>query len=214
MSQYFDIHPTHPQMRLVHQAVEIIDRGGVVAYPTDSCYALGCHIGDKKALERVRRIRQLDDKHKLTLVCSDLSAISTYAKISNAHYRMLKSLTPGPYTFILSATHEVPRRLKHPKRRNIGIRVVDHAVVRAMLEELGQPLMSTSLILPGESLPLTEADEIRDRLQQQVDLVIDSGHCGIEPTTVIDLTGDVPVLVREGMGRDHGLDCGALCSGG
>lgn len=206
MSQYFEIHPTHPQLRLIHQAVEIIDAGGVIAYPTDSSYALGCHIGDKKALERVRRIRKIDDRHNMTLVCSDLSEIATYARVNNSHYRMLKSLTPGPYTFILNATNEVPRRLMHPKRRTIGIRVVDHAVVRALLEELRQPLMSTSLILPGKSIPMTEGDEIRDVLQRQVDLVIDSGHCGIEPTTVIDLTGDAPVLVREGMGQDHGLD--------
>ncbi len=196
MSQYFEIHPTHPQLRLVHQAVEIIDRGGVAAYPTDSSYALGCHIGDKKALERMRRIRQIDEKHNLTLVCSDLSEISTYAKISNSDYRMLKSLTPGPYTFILNATHEVPRRLMHPKRRTIGIRVVAHPVVKALLDALGQPLMSCTLILPGESMPLTEADEIREALDRQLDLIIDSGHCGIEPTTVIDLTGGVPVLIR------------------
>ena len=206
MSQYFEIHPTHPQLRLVYQAVEIVDAGGVIAYPTDSSYALGCHLGDKKALERMRRIRRIDEKHNLTLVCSDLSEISTYAKINNSDYRLLKSLTPGPYTFILNATHEVPRRLMHPKRRTIGIRVVDHAVVRALLDELEQPLMSTTCILPGESMPLTEADEIRDALDRQLDLIIDSGHCGIEPTTVIDLTGDAPRLVREGMGRDHGLD--------
>ncbi len=190
MSQYFEIHPTHPQLRLVHQAAEIVDAGGIIAYPTDSSYALGCHLGDKKALERMRRIRKIDEKHNLTLVCSDLSEISTYAKINNSDYRLMKSLTPGPYTFILNATHEVPRRLMHPKRRTIGIRVVDHAVVRALLDELRQPLMSTSLILPGESMPLTEADEIRDALDRQLDLIIDSGHCGIEPTTVIDLTGD------------------------
>ena len=206
MSQYFEIHPTHPQLRLVHQAVEIIDRGGVVAYPTDSSYALGCHLGDKKALERMRRIRKIDEKHNLTLVCSDLSEISTYAKINNSDYRLLKSLTPGPYTFILNATHEVPRRMMHPKRRTIGIRVVDHPIVKAMLDELRQPLMSTTLILPDESMPMTEADEIRDALESQLDAVIDGGHCGIEPTTVIDLTGDAPRLVREGMGRDHGLD--------
>ncbi len=206
MSQYFEIHPTHPQQRLIHQAVEIIDRGGVIAYPTDSSYALGCKIGDKKALERMRRIRKIDDKHNMTLVCSDLSEISTYAKINNSDYRLLKSLTPGPYTFILNATHEVPRRLMHPKRRTIGIRVVDHPVVQALLEALGQPLMSCTLILPGKSMPMTEADEIRDVLERQLDLVIDSGNCGIEPTTVIDLTGDAPLLVREGMGRDHGLD--------
>ncbi len=206
MSQYFSVHPTHPQQRLLSQAADILANGGLVVYPTDTTYALGCHIGDKKALERVRRIRKIDEKHNMTLICSDLSEISTYAKLNNSHYRMLKSLTPGPYTFILNATHEVPRRLMHPKRRTIGIRVVDHPVVRAILDELRQPLMSTTLILPDESMPLTEADEIRDVLQRQIDLVIDSGHCGIEPTTVIDLTGDVPRLVREGMGRDHGLD--------
>ena len=206
MSQYFEIHPTNPQGRLIHQAVAIIDGGGVVAYPTDSSYALGCQLGDKKALERLRRIRKIDEKHNLTLVCSDLSEISTYAKINNADYRMLKSLTPGPYTFILNATHEVPRRLMHPKRRTIGIRVVDHPVVQALLDELRQPLMSATLILPGETMPLTEADDIRDHLGRQLDLIIDSGHCGIEPTTVIDLTGSAPVLLRQGMGRDHGLD--------
>ena len=206
MSQYFEIHPTHPQGRLIHQAVAIIDRGAVIAYPTDSSYALGCHIGDKKALERLRRIRQIDEKHNMTLVCSNLSEISTYAKITNADYRMLKSLTPGPYTFILKATHEVPRRMMHPKRRTIGIRVVDHPVVQALLDELRQPLMSCTLILPGKTMPLTEGDEIRDQLGRQLDLIIDSGHCGIEPTTVIDLTGETPVLLRQGMGTDHGLD--------
>lgn len=206
MSQYFEIHPTHPQLRLVQQAVAVIDAGGVVAYPTDSSYALGCHLGDKRALEIMRRIRQIDDKHNMTLVCSDLSEISTYAKINNSDYRLLKSLTPGPYTFILNATHEVPRRLMHPKRRTIGIRVVDHPIVKALLDELRQPLMSTTLILPGESMPMTEADEIRDALGSQLDAVIDGGHCGIEPTTVLDLTGDAPRLVREGMGRNHGLD--------
>ena len=206
MSQYFEIHPENPQMRLIKQAVDIIDRGGVIAYPTDSSYALGCHIGDKKALERLRRIRKIDDKHNLTLVCSDLSEISTYAKINNSHYRMLKSLTPGPYTFILNATHEVPRRLMHPKRRTIGIRVVDHPVVRALLDELGQPIMSTTLILPGKELPMTDAEEIRDKLERELDLVIDSGPCGIEPTTVIRLTEDTPTLRRQGMGKDHGLD--------
>lgn len=205
MSQYLEIHPTHPQPRLITQAAAIIDGGGVIAYPTDSCYALGCHIGDKKALEKLRRIRRIDEKHNLTLVCSDLSEISTYAKVSNAHYRLLKSLTPGPYTFILNATHEVPRRLMHAKRRTIGIRVVDHPIVHALLDELGQPIMSCTLIMPGEDMPMTEADEIRDTLEPQLDLVIDGGHCGIEPTTVIRLTGDVPELRRQGKGTDHGL---------
>ncbi len=205
MSQYFEIHPTHPQPRLIKQAAQIIHGGGVIAYPTDSSYALGCHIGDKDALTRLRRIRKMDDKHNLTLVCRDLSEISTYAKIENSDYRLLKSLTPGPYTFLLRATAEVPRRLLHPKRRTIGIRVVDHPIVRALLDELGQPLMSCTLIMPGDELPLTEPDDIRERLQHQLDLVIDGGHCGFEPTTVIRITGDAPVVQREGKGKDHGL---------
>ncbi len=202
MSQYFEIHPTHPQPRLIRQAVDIIHRGGLVVYPTDSSYALGCHIGDKNAVTRLRRLRQIDEKHNLTLVCSDLSEIATYAKVSNQHYRLLKQLTPGPYTFILNATTEVPRRLMHPKRRTIGIRVVDHPIVHAMLDELRQPIMSCTLILPGEEFPVTDAEDIRDTLEHQVDLIIDGGHCGIEPTTVIDLTGDVPVVKREGKGKD------------
>ena len=205
MSQFFAIHPTHPQPRLIKQAVEIIHRGGVIAYPTDSSYALGCHIGDKDALVRLRRIRKMDDKHSLTLVCRDLSEIATYAKIENADYRLLKSLTPGPYTFLLNATGEVPRRLMHPKRRTIGIRVVDHPIVRALLEELGQPIMSCTLIMPGDEFPLTDAELIREQLEHHVDLIIDGGHCGFEPTTVIRMTGDVPVVQREGKGVDHGL---------
>ncbi len=206
MSQYFEIHPTHPQPRLIRQAVDIIHRGGLVVYPTDSSYALGCHIGDKNTVTRLRRLRQIDEKHNLTLVCSDLSEIATYAKVSNQHYRLLKQLTPGPYTFILNATTEVPRRLMHPKRRTIGIRVVDHPIVHAMLDELRQPIMSCTLILPGEEFPVTDAEDVRDRLEHQVDLIIDGGHCGIEPTTVIDLTGDAPVVKREGKGRDHGIN--------
>ncbi len=206
MSQYFEIHPVNPQMRLIKQAVEIIRNGGVVVYPTDSSYALGCHLGDKDALVRVRRIRQIDDKHNLTLVCRDLSEIAVYAKIENADYRILKSLTPGPYTFILNATHEVPRRLMHPKRRTIGIRVVDHPIVQALLEELGQPLMSCTLVMPGEEHPVTDAEDVRDALQNQVDLIIDGGHCGPEPTTVIRLNEGVPDLRRQGKGKDHGLE--------
>jgi len=205
MSQYFEIHTTHPQLRLIKQAVEIIHGGGVIVYPTDSSYALGCHIGDKNALTRLRRIRQIDEKHNLTLVCRDLSEIATYAKIGNSDYRLLKSLTPGPYTFILKATHEVPRRLLHPKRRTIGMRVVDHPVVQALLEELGQPLMSCTLIMPGEELPVTEAEDIRQTLEHRVDLIIDGGHCGVEPTTVIRLTEATPMLRRQGRGRNHGL---------
>lgn len=205
MSQYFEIHPTHPQQRLVRQAVDIIRKGGLAVYPTDSSYALGCHIGDKAAVTRLRRLRQIDDKHNLTLVCSDLSEIATYAKLSNQYYRMLKQLTPGPYTFILNATSEVPRILMHPKRRTIGIRVVDHPIVRALLEELREPIMSCTLIMPDEEFPVTDAEDIRHSLEHHVDLIIDGGHCGIEPTTVIRMTGDSPELRREGKGKDHGL---------
>ncbi len=205
MSLYLEIHPENPQKRFIKQAVNIIDKGGVIVYPTDSSYALGCHIGDKNAMMRLRRIREIDEKHNLTLVCRDLSEISTYAKIENADYRLLKSLTPGPYTFILPATNEVPRRLMHPKRRHIGIRVMDHPVVTDLLAELGQPLISCTLIMPGEDFPVTEAEDIRDRLAKQVDLIIDGGHCGIEPTTVIRLTDGVPEIRRHGKGKDHGL---------
>ena len=206
MSQYFEIHPTHPQKRLISQAVDIIREGGVVVYPTDSSYAIGCHIGDKEAMERIIRIRQVDDKHFFTLVCKDLSEIATYAMVGNSEYRMLKSLTPGPYTFILKATHEVPRRLLHPKRRMIGIRVVDNPIVRDMLEELGQPIMSSTLIRPGKDMPETDPQDIRDRLDKVVDLIIDGGKCGLEPTTVINMVEVPPKLIREGKGKDHGLD--------
>lgn len=205
MSQYFDIHIKNPQQRLINQAVDIIHGGGVIVYPTDSSYALGCHIGDKKALDRLRRIRKIDEKHNLTLVCKDLAEISTYAKVSNSDYRLMKSLTPGPYTFILKATHDVPRRLMHAKRRTIGIRVVDHPVVNALLDELGQPIMSCTLILPDEELPVTEAEDVRTILEHQVDLIIDGGHCGLEPTTVIRLTEGKPDIRRQGKGKDHGL---------
>lgn len=206
MSQYFEIHPDNPQLRLIHQAVQIIHDGGVVVYPTDSSYAIGCHLGDKSAMERIRQIRRVDDKHHFTLVCNDLSEISTYAKVSNADYRMLKSLTPGAYTFLLKATHEVPRRLMHPKRRMIGIRIIDNPIVQALLNELGQPIMSSTLILPGNDMPETDAEHIRDKLQNQVDLIIDGGYCGLEATTVINMVENPPVLVRQGKGTDHGLD--------
>ena len=206
MSQFFEIHPENPQKRLIHQTVEIIDNGGVVVYPTDSSYAIGCHLGDKSAMEKIRRIRQVDDKHHFTLVCSDLSEIATYAKVSNADYRLLKSLTPGPYTFLLKATSEVPRRLMHPKRRMIGIRVVDDPIVKAMLEELGQPIMSSTLIMPGNEMPETDAHDIREKLEHQVDLIVDGGSCGFEATTVINMVETPPVLVREGKGTEHGLD--------
>jgi len=206
MSQFFEIHPQNPQQRLIHQTVEIIHNGGVVVYPTDSSYAIGCHLGDKSAMERIRRIRQVDDKHHFTLVCSDLSEISTYARLTNADYRLLKSLTPGPYTFLLKATHEVPRRLMHPKRRVIGIRVVDNPIVQAMLEELGQPIMSSTLILPGNDVPETDAFEIREKLEHEVDLVADGGSCGFEATTVINMVENSPFIVRQGKGTDHGLE--------
>jgi len=200
MSQYFEIHPENPQQRLIHQAVELVRNGAVIVYPTDSVYALGCHIGDKKALDRIRRIREVDDKHNLTLVCRDLSEISTYAKVDNSAYRLLNAHTPGAYTFILKGTREVPRRLMHPKRRTIGLRIPDNPIVSMLLAELDEPLMSSTLILPGEEMPMTEAYEIRELLEHQVDLVIDGGHCGIEPTTVVDMTAEVPQIMRQGMG--------------
>ncbi len=200
MSQYLQIHPVNPQARLVKQAVDLIREGAVVVYPTDSAYALGCHLGDKKALDRLRRIRRVDDKHNFTLVCRDLSEIAIYAKVSNTVYRLLNAFTPGPYTFILQATRDVPRRLLHPKRRTIGIRVPDNKIVLALLEALGEPLLSTTLILPGQSLPMTEAEEIRDQLDNEVDVIIDGGHCGIEPTTVVSLVDDQPEVLRVGCG--------------
>lgn len=200
MSQFFQIHPDNPQARLIRQAVDIIRNGGVIVYPTDSAYALGCHIGDKAALDRIRRIRKLDDKHNFTLVCRDLSEIATYAKVNNAVYRLLRQTTPGPYTFILPATSEVPRRLLHPKRKTVGLRVPDNAIASALLADLGEPLMSVTLILPGDELPLIDPYDIRETLEHDVDLVIDGGYCGMEPTTVIDLADETPVVVREGKG--------------
>lgn len=200
MSQFFQIHPDNPQQRLINQAVDIINKGGVVIYPTDCAYALGCHLGDKSALEKIKRIRQLDDKHNFTLVCRDLSEISTYAKVDNTSYRLLKAHTPGAYTFILKATSEVPRRLLHPKRRTIGIRIPDNKIALALTEALGEPIMSTSLILPGEEMPLMDPYEMREMLQHQVDLIIDGGYCGLEATSVINLVEDTPEIVRVGAG--------------
>ena len=210
MSQYFTIHPVNPQPRLIRQAAQIVRDGGVMVYPTDSCYALGCHIGDKAAMERMRAIRQIDARHHFSLVCRDLREIATYAKVDNSQYRLLKATTPGSYTFILQATREVPRRLQHPKRSTIGLRIPDHPVVQALLEELGEPLLSSTLILPGDELPLNDAEEIRERLEHQVELVMDAGSCGIDMTTVIDLTTDVPALVRPGKGdlEPFGIDHG------
>jgi tRNA threonylcarbamoyl adenosine modification protein (Sua5/YciO/YrdC/YwlC family) len=200
MAQYFTIHPETPQARLVKQAVEIIRSGGVVVYPTDSCYALGCRLDDKDALDRIRQIRHLGDKHHFTLACRDLSELGTYARVDNRVFRLLKSTTPGPYTFILLATKEVPRRLWHPKKATIGLRVPRHPVALALLEELGEPMLSASLLLPGEDDPLTDGWAIRERLEREVDLIIDGGYCGIEPTTVIDLSGDEVELIRQGQG--------------
>ena len=200
MSQFFQIHPDNPQLRLIKQAAEIIHSGGIVALPTDSCYALVCHLDDKAAVERLRRIRAVDDKHHLTLLCRDLSEIALYARIDNRQYRVLKATTPGPYTFILEATKEVPRRVSHPSRKTIGLRVPENRIAHALLEELAQPLLGTTLILPGEAQSLTDPDEIRDRLERQIELVIDGGACSLEPTTVIDLTGDEPLLIRQGRG--------------
>lgn len=206
MSQFFQIHPDNPQQRLINQAVEIINKGGVVIYPTDCAYALGCHLGDKAAVEKIKRIRQLDDKHNFTLVCRDLSEISTYAKVDNSSYRLLKAHTPGEYTFILKATSEVPRRLLHPKRRTIGIRVPDNAIALALTEALGEPIMSTSLIMPGDDMPLMDPYEMREMLQHHVDLIIDGGYCGMEATSVINLIEEVPEIIRQGAGDISDFD--------
>lgn len=200
MAQLFTVHPDNPQPRLIRQAAEVVRGGGVIVYPTDSCYALGCHIGDKAAMERIRGVRELDEHHYLTLVCRDLAEIALYAKIDNSQFRMLKATTPGSYTFILQATREVPKRLMHPRRRTIGLRVPDHAVAHALLAELGEPLLSSTLLLPGDDFALNDAEEIRERLERRVDIVIDAGPCGTMPTTVVDLTGDTPVIVRMGKG--------------
>jgi tRNA threonylcarbamoyl adenosine modification protein (Sua5/YciO/YrdC/YwlC family) len=200
MAQLFASHPTHPQARLVRKAAEIVRAGGLIAYPTDSCYALGCQLGDARALERLRRLRGIDEQHHLTLMCRDLSEIATYAVVNNVQYRLLKAATPGSYTFILRATREVPRRLMHPRRRTIGVRVPEHAVARALLEELGEPMLSATLSLPGGEAPLSDPQEIRARLEHSLDLVVDSGSCGVEPTTVIDLTSEQPQVVRIGRG--------------
>jgi tRNA threonylcarbamoyl adenosine modification protein (Sua5/YciO/YrdC/YwlC family) len=199
-SRFFDIHPKDPQPRLIQQTVAIIREGGVVVYPTDSCYAFGCHIGDKAAMERISRLRETDKHHHFTLVCRDLSEIARYARVGNQQYRTLKAFTPGPYTFILGATKETPKRLQNEKRKTIGIRVPDHRVPQLMLEALGEPMMSSTLLMPGDEQPMTDAREIQDRLFHMVDAVIDGGNCGLEPTSVIDLEGPVPVITRRGKG--------------
>jgi tRNA threonylcarbamoyl adenosine modification protein (Sua5/YciO/YrdC/YwlC family) len=205
MAQYFELHSQNPQLRLIRRAADIVRNGGLIAYPTDSCYALGCHIGDAAALERLRRIRGADRHHHFTLVCRDLSEIGRYARIETWQFRLLKAATPGPFTFLLPATRETPRRLQHAKRRTIGIRVPDHPVPRMLLTELGEPVMSSTLLLPGDALPLTDGDQIRARLEHQLDAILDGGHCGIEPTTVIDLAVSPPVLVRAGKGKLAGV---------
>lgn len=200
MARIVNIHPETPQQRLLVQAAEFIRSGAIVALPTDSCYALACHLGDKEALDRVRAIRQIDDRHHLTLMCRDLSQIANYARVDNTQYRLLKAATPGSYTFILEGSKELPRRVMHPKRKTIGLRIPDHPVALAFLEELGEPLLTTTLQLPGDDTPLTEGWEIQDRLDDHIDWILDAGHCGTEPTTVIDLTGSAPELIRAGRG--------------
>ena len=201
MAEYLELHPKDPQLRLIRKAVAIVRAGGVIAYPTDSCYALGCHIGDKEALERIRRIRGADKHHHFTLVCRDLAEIGRYARVDTPQFRLLKSATPGPFTFLLPATRETPKRLQHPKRRTIGIRVPDHRVPHLLLQELAEPLLSSTLLLPGDEHPLTDGAEIRERLDHQLDAIVDGGHCGIEPTTVVDLTVTPPAILRQGKGR-------------
>lgn len=210
MSQLFSVHPTHPQPRLIRQAAQIVREGGLIVFPTDSAWALGGHIGDAGLLTRIRRIRVVDDRHHFTLMCRDLSEIGTYARVDNALFRLLKATTPGTYTFILEATRELPRRVMHPKRKTIGLRVPDHPVVSALLEELGEPLLTSTLLLPGEDLPLSDIDDIVERVGKQVDLIIEAGACGPEATTVIDLTSGAPELLRAGKGdpSPFGLETG------
>ena len=205
MAQLFTVHPVDPQVRLLRQAAQILDHGGVGAIPTDSCYALACHLDDRAAADRIRTIRRIDERHLLTLMCRDLSDIGQYAKVDNRTYRLLKNATPGPYTLVLEATKEVPRRLSHPSRKTIGLRIPDNAVALGLLDVLGQPLLTTTLQLPGDELPLNEAQDIRERLGNEIDFVLDAGACGIQPTTVIDLTGAEAVLVRQGKGEISAL---------
>ena len=200
MTKFLAVHAQNPQARLLRQAAQILADGGIAAIPTDSCYALVCHLDDKPAVDRIRRLRRIDERHQLSLLCRDLSEIATYARVDNASYRLLRQATPGPYTFILQATREVPRRLSHPSRKTIGIRVPDHAVALQLLHALGQPVIGSSLQLPGDPLPLNDVDEIRARLDNELDVVLDAGSCGVEPTTVIDLTSGVPTVVRVGRG--------------
>jgi tRNA threonylcarbamoyl adenosine modification protein (Sua5/YciO/YrdC/YwlC family) len=208
MAQLLTVHPLNPQLRLLRQAAQIIDHGGLAAVPTDSCYALVCHLDDKPAVDRLRRIRQIDERHHLTLMCRDLSEIANYARVDNLQYRLLKNATPGPYTFILEATKEVPRRLSHPSRKTIGIRVPEHPVTLGLLDVFGQPLISTTLQLPGDEIPLNDAAHIVERIGHELDVIIDGGACGIEPTTIVDVTGKEAVVVRRGRGPVEALGLG------
>jgi tRNA threonylcarbamoyl adenosine modification protein (Sua5/YciO/YrdC/YwlC family) len=201
VAEYLEIHPQNPQVRLIRKAVDIVRQGGVIAYPTDSCYALGCHVGDKDALERIRRIREADKHHNFTLVCRNLAEIGRYALVDNAQFRLLKAHTPGPFTFLLPATRETPKRLQHPKRRTIGIRIPDHPVPHLIMAELDEPIMTSTLLLPGDTEPLTDGEQIRERLDHVLDAVIDGGHCDTEPTTVLDMSVSPPVVLRQGKGR-------------
>lgn len=200
MAQYFEIHPENPQLRLINRAVEIIRDGGVIVYPTDSSYAIACHIGDKQSLDKIRRIRQLDDKHNFTLICKDLTQVSNFAKIGNDAYRLIKSLIPGPFTFVMKATREVPRRLQHPKRKTIGVRIPDHPVAQRLVEQLDEPLFSSTLVLPGDEEPITDPFEVRERLEHELDLVIDAGIIEYAPTTIIVFAENGPEIVRQGKG--------------
>lgn len=201
MSVYLSIHPENPQQRLIAQAAEIVRKGGVIVYPTDSVYAIGCHIGDKQALDRIRSIRHIDKHHNFTLLCRDLSELATYARVDNTAFRAIKASTPGPFTFILPATSGVPRRLMHPRRKTIGLRVPDSPIAQALLEELGEPMMSVTLILPGDDYPLSDPYDIRAAMEAHVDVIVDGGYCGLEPTTVVDMTGPLPEITRQGTGE-------------
>ena len=200
MAKYFDVHPANPQPRAIGQVVDVVRNGGLIAYPTDSCFALGCQMGNKSGLDRIRELRRLDDRHHFTLVCGEFAQLGQFVKISNSVFRLIKAATPGPYTFILPATSEVPRRLLHPKKQTVGVRIPDHRVVQALLAELGEPLLSSTLLLPGQDEPMTHGWEIKEALDHQLDAVIDSGDCGTEPTTVVDLSQDEPEIVRVGAG--------------
>lgn len=208
MAQFFSVHPEQPQPRLIRQAAEILRAGGVVAFPTDAAYSLGCRVGDAEAVARIRAIREVDERHHFTLMCRDLSEIATYARVDNAQFRLLKATTPGSYTFILEGTKELPRRILHPKRKTIGLRIPDHPLPLALLQELDEPMLTSTLLLPGDELPLNDPEEIRDRLEKRIDLVIEAGACGLEMTTVVDLTGPAPGLVRAGRGALEPLGLG------